>query len=147
MSPFERSLATLIAAAPEGCDDWWLIGSAAAHLSGIDLEPQDVDVFGGRATIERFLANLGVVTQAGSQSDRFRSTPFQSLSVENGLPLEFMGDLHVRDGDEWHPLRLTTRVSVNTPYGRVYMPSLAEQKAVFELFGRPKDLAKAAMIR
>ena len=61
MTPLEVSLARIVAAAPQA-DDWWLIGSVAARLSGIDLEPQDVDVLGSRTTIEAFARNLGRLT-------------------------------------------------------------------------------------
>lgn len=145
MRSLETSLARIVAAAPPS-DDWWLIGSVAARLCGIDLEPQDVDVLGSRATIEAFARNLGGGAVAGSGNDRFRSTPFLRVEIDGGLPVELMGDLHVNTGG-WLPLRVKTRVAVATVAGTVYVPSLAEQADIFEAFGRPKDLAKASLIR
>ena len=58
-SRLAKSLAVLIAATPEGQDDWWLIGSTAACLCGIDLEPQDVDLLASTATISAFAGRLG----------------------------------------------------------------------------------------
>lgn len=140
------SLTRIIAAAPQD-RDWWLIGSVAAKLSGIDLDPQDVDVLASRSTIDRFVANLGGGVVMGTENDRFRSTPFCRVEVPGGLPIELMGDLHVRHGDVWQPLVIRTRVAVDTPVGRVYVPSVDEQAEIFERFGRPKDLAKARRIR
>ncbi|EGF92549.1 hypothetical protein ABI_09860 [Asticcacaulis biprosthecium C19] len=145
MTPLEVSLARIVAAAPD-TDDWWLIGSVAARLSGIDLEPQDVDVLGSRTTIEAFARNLGGGVVAGSGSERFRSTPFVRIEIDGGLPVELMGDLHVNSGG-WTPLRVKTRVALTTAAGTVYAPSLAEQADIFEAFGRHKDLTKARLIR
>ena len=141
-----QSLERIIAAAPEG-RDWWLIGSAAAHLSGVDLSPADVDIVGGRETIEAFLARLGPANAKPSENGRFRSTPFCCIPVFGGLDIELMADLHVLSSGVWQPLILTTRVTLETEHGLVFVPALTEQVAVFELFGRPKDLAKAAMVR
>ncbi|ESQ92969.1 hypothetical protein ABAC460_01590 [Asticcacaulis sp. AC460] len=145
MTPLEVSLSRIVAAAPDA-GDWWLIGSVAARLLGIDLEPQDVDVLGSRATIEAFAGNLGGGVVAGSGSDRFRSTPFVRVEIDGGLPVELMGDLHV-NSDGWLPLKVKTRVAVATVAGVVYVPSLTEQAEIFETFGRPKDLEKARLIR
>ncbi len=142
-----QSLEKVIAAAPQGRDDWWLIGSAAAHLSGVDLAPADVDIVAGRETIEAFLARLGPAQPKPSENGRFRSIPFCCIPVSGGLDIEVMGDLHVLSSGVWQPLILTTRVPVETGHGPVFVPTLAEQVAVFELFGRPKDLAKAAMAK
>ncbi|ESQ77142.1 hypothetical protein ABAC402_01720 [Asticcacaulis sp. AC402] len=145
MTPLDVSLGRIVAAAPD-VDDWWLIGSVAARLSGIDLEPEDVDVLGSRDTIEAFVHNLGGGVIAGSGSDLFRSTPFVRVAVAGGLAIEMMGDLHLNTGG-WQPLTVKTRVAVPTATGIVYIPSLAEQADIFESFGRPKDLAKARLIR
>lgn len=140
----DLSLRKLIAAAPSG-EDWWLIGSAAAYLCGIELEPHDVDVVASQATVETLAHALGGIPVA-EPSALFRSTPFVRVYVPDGLPIELMGDLQVHATD-WTPLRLTTRVAIETPSGTIYVPSLDEQTAIFEQFGRPKDLAKAAILR
>ncbi len=142
MPPLETSLQRLLSAMPDR-DDWWLIGSAAAYLSGIDLKPQDVDLFGGRSTIMTLLDALGETPGGGKGDGLFRSDPFHRVEVDNGLDIEVMADLTVRG----EPLILHTRVAIETAFGPVFVPSLQEQVRVFELFGRPKDLTKAAAIR
>ena len=141
-----RSLARIVAAAPPG-QDWWLIGSTALMLSGIDVEPQDVDVLASTATINAFIANLGGGVVLGSANERFRSQPFCRVEVEGGLPIELMGDLEVQSRGNWQALEVTTRVPIETETGTVFVPTLDEQAAIFTLFGRPKDLAKAELIR
>ncbi|MBW8882334.1 MAG: hypothetical protein JF615_13180 [Asticcacaulis sp.] len=145
MTPLEVSLARLAAVAPAA--PWWLIGSVAAKLCGIDLEPEDVDVCASESIIEAMLTKLGVEPETRGQNDRFRSSPFCRVPVEGGLPIEVMGDLHVRQDGAWRPLVITTRLPVAVAGGTVYVPSLEEQARIFELFGRPKDLAKADLIR
>ena len=140
------SLDRLMASVPPDADDWWLIGSTAALLAGIALMPDDVDLFGGTATLDAVVRNLGGATVSGSPSQHFRSTPFCRITIEGGLPIEVMGDLEVGRDGQWRPLRIRTRIPVSFGSGQVYVPDLAEQAAIFELFGRPKDMAKAALV-
>ena len=147
--PLFTSLRQLIAAIPAGRDDWCLIGSAAAFLSGIDLQPDDIDVVGTKATIEALHANLGkgTSTLASEDSKLFHSMPFVRVQVEGGRPIELMGDLKICIDGAWQHLVITTRQRVITPAGILYVPSLKEQVSIFERFGRPKDLQKADLLR
>ncbi len=145
-APLAVSLARIVAAAPAGAD-WWLIGSVAAKLSGINVEPQDVDVLASTATIEAIADNLGGGVSQGNRNERFRSRPFCRVTVEHGLDIELMGDLEVCRSGIWQPLVVTSRVAVEIAAGTVYVPLLGEQVRIFELFGRPKDLAKAELIK
>jgi hypothetical protein len=145
VEPLDTSLNWLIDHAPKDAQ-WWLIGSAAALLIGAELNPQDVDVVASAAVIERI---TGVAPQ-GRTSDpasAFHSDPFFRLEIKGGLPIEFMGDLVVGPHGSRTPLNIHTRQAINLPRGTVYVPEILEQIAIFETFGRPKDLAKAEMLK
>jgi hypothetical protein len=57
-----------------------------------------------------------------------------------------MGDLEVKKASK--PMRIVfdNRISVVVGQSVVYVPSVTEQIALFHLFGREKDLAKAALL-
>jgi hypothetical protein len=145
----ERLAATLqlIAAKAPQADDWWIIGSAAAALMGVDLEPQDVDIFGGADTIRQFCAALGSAPKPAAANPLFKSEPFEVFTGEGLLPIELMGDMQLYRDGVWTPFAILSRISVEFGGGTVYVPSLPEQAAIFTAFGRSKDLDKAARVR
>ncbi|HVZ30145.1 MAG TPA: hypothetical protein VG839_07100 [Asticcacaulis sp.] len=146
----DRLAATLdliAAKAPVGADDWWLIGSAAAALMGVDMEPEDVDIFGGTATIRRFCDALGSQPKPPAPHTLFKSEPFEIFAGEGLLPIELMGDMQLWRNGAWTPLVISSRIAVAVTGGTVYVPSLAEQAEIFTAFGRDKDLDKAARLR
>src|SRR6185312_4305899 len=138
MSPeFVRS-AELIARVMPVDSDWWIIGSAALALGGIDLAPRDIDVFAASDVIETARLRLDVAA-APSYSNRFRSRPYFQFHPEGGLEIDFMGGLEVRAAGMWRNLHIESRIP--TPVGNVslFVPSLDDQAAILRLFGRPKD--------
>ncbi len=147
MNPLAATLDLIAARAPEGASDWWIIGSAAAALMGVDMEPLDVDIFGGGGTIRRFCTALGSSPKPPAAHTLFKSEPFEVFAFDGLLPIELMGDMQLRRGDSWIPLVVASRVAVPVAGGTVYVPSLEEQAAIFTAFGRDKDLEKAARVR
>ena len=127
---------------------WWIIGSTAALLSGFtDFDPDDVDLFGSTETMSAFVRSFGVEPASGALHFQFRSMPYQRISLPDTTPIEIMGNLEVVTAGRWHHLSVTTRVEV-TGFGTpLWIPSVREQIAIFELFGRPKDLAKAKILK
>ncbi|MGB6117105.1 MAG: hypothetical protein WBF87_02695, partial [Mesorhizobium sp.] len=69
---------------------------------------------------------------------------YQRVIRPNMTDIEVMGDLKVENAGIWRAVSFTSRAAFDVPGGRVFAPDLAEQIALFELFGRPKDLDKAA---
>jgi len=145
MSPELIRSTEVIARVMPGDRDWWIIGSAALALSGISVEPQDIDVFAASDVIEQARLALGVPAMP-SGSDRFRSIPYFQFHPEGGLPIDFMGGLEVRVADTWVPLHIESRVSVSIRNVTLFVPDLEEQVAILRLFDRPKDLARVALI-
>jgi hypothetical protein len=141
------ALAEIAIAAPADADDWWIIGSAAMVICGIeDLEPEDVDLLGSATTLSRCLDRWRVEPGQPRPGDRFRSQPYVRVELPGCLPIETMGDLHVFSQVGWQPMTPRTRAAVDVGGHRVFVPELQEQLDILQLFGRPKDLAKARMI-
>ena len=120
-------------------DPWWVIGSAAAALHGLEIPTiGDVDIVTSVADVRRLLSAPDVVAVDDDGTGQFRSDVFARLT---GLPLkvEFLGGLHVRGT----PLAIATRVVMMVGGKPVYVPSREELVRIFRLFGRPKDLTRA----
>lgn len=140
--PLQISLDVIAAVMPVD-PPWWIIGSTALVLSGVDLEPRDVDVFASFAIIEAARLKLGAAAMAPRPDAQFRSSPYFQVRPEGGLEIDFMGDLQVFSEGAWAPLVIESRQAA----GPVFIPSLDEQARVLRLFGRPKDLARLSLFQ
>jgi hypothetical protein len=118
---------------------WALIGSAALMLLGVPLEAAgDLDVVTDPAGAARLRSAWARWLQPGephAPDGPFRSDDFARYATPWGL-VEVMGGLRVRQGGELRPL-----VIVGGP-----IPAAHEQLRILRLFGRPKDLDKAARL-
>ncbi len=145
--------ATLSAALPvlqTHCrDPWWLIGSAALHVSGVpDIAVHDIDVLVTDADAVRLLAHWRERIDETFQPER--TDLFRSRFGRIGgfaLPLEVMGNLELRRAGEWRPVWPADRVTITWCGLTMHVPSLQAQSAILESFGRPKDVAKAEAVR
>lgn len=118
---------------------WWIIGSAAVLLHGIETSVADVDVLCGDEVDARAL--IAVIGGRVIESDGdpvFRSTVFGRTTM-TPIPVEIMVGLHVRG----EPIRLTAR---EWRHGAP-VPSRNELIVLLERFGREKDIARAALLR
>ncbi len=127
-------------------DPWFIIGSAAAALAGLAGEPvADVDILAGSSDLERVAQRLGMPHRRPDPSERFRSDRLLNLP---GAPLmiEIMAGLQVRTVQGWVPV--TVEASVAMPWGKaqVLIPTARDQARICHLFGRPKDLRRAARL-
>ena len=121
---------------------WWVIGSAAVVLHGAPTSVADIDVLCGSEDDARaVISALGGEILVGTGTDLFRSTVFGRCSAIP-LPVEVMAGLSVRG----EPVRLTTREWRHDDDVQVPVPSRAELIALLRRFGRPKDLARAALL-
>jgi hypothetical protein len=130
-------------AAPAFEDEWWILGSAAAALSGADiLEVRDVDLLLSERDARDLLARWSERrTEAVATSDQFRSTVFARFE-DAPLPIDVFGEFEMRVRGDWrriHPLTRERR-------GAVFTPSVAEQIAILEAMDRDKDKARIAAL-
>ncbi len=113
---------------------WMLIGSGALILLGAPQpDAADLDVVTSAQGAGRLRSAWAAWLEAGepkAPDGPFRSQDFARYASPWG-PVEVMGGLRVRG----RPL------DVSGP-----IPSATEQLRILRLFGRPKDLAKAAML-
>jgi len=130
-------------------DPWWLIGSTAMLLSGVDgVVPGDIDVLTSERDAEAFVARHADMLDGNhrppgdalfrSRFARFRFSP---------LPVEVMGGLQVRRDGAWVPVRIEATRMVDCGGALVPAPEPTEQLRLFEWFGRDKDLDKARRLR
>jgi hypothetical protein len=128
-------------------EPWWIIGSTAMVLSGIDyIEPDDIDVVADGAMLRRILSNAGVVEITPKPHEQFQSMPYTRMKVEGGTDLEFQGNLALFENGVWTRLTFASRIQVSLGNVAFYIPRLDEQLQIFRRFGRAKDLRKADII-
>jgi len=134
------------ASAPAGRDDWWIIGSAAMVLAGVpDVEPDDVDILCSRGTAHAFATGWDAIAIDGQLNERFRSEPYLRTFIPGCLTIEVMAGLEVNTDGAWRKASLGSRLPVEVNGTVLHIASLEDQIALFQLFGRDKDLVKARM--
>ncbi len=129
-------------------EPWTVIGSAAILLAGVDWpDCADLDIATtgvGAARLEAAWAAWREVDYAPDPDAPFRSR-FSRYDFGPGA-VEVMGGLEVRTPAGW--TRFEAGSTRRHPFdGRTWpAPDLAGQIAILKMFGRPKDLAKAAAL-
>ena len=144
---FARSLGRLAQAMSGARDDWWVIGSAAVALHG--GEPgtiADIDVIVSRRDLDALYARLPLSNSPDDSKPMFRSELF-GLWSEPPIAVEFMTGLDVRVGEEWFRIEPVTRTRVSHGDCEVFAPEIDELVTILEIFGREKDLDRAATLR
>ena len=127
---------------------WSLIGSGALMVAGGPINVcTDLDLMTtawGAETLEAVWT---------AHRDRAYSpdiaAPFRSRFSAYDFPagrVEVMGDLTLRGDGGWIPVAVPDTEVVDFAGLPVRVPALPAQAALFRRFGRPKDLAKAALV-
>lgn len=130
-------------------DPWWVIGSAALALAGVEgIAPNDVDLLLSVRDADACVAAHADCLESGDASagqDRFRSR-FARLRFAP-MPVEVMGGLQVHRDGRWKPVGVGETRIVALGAAAIRIPGIDEQLRLLELFGRDKDLAKAQRLR
>lgn len=122
-----------------------MTGSVGLVLSGFDLEPRDLDLetdAAGAVAIGGRLATQTIEPVRLVAGERVRSH-YGRFDVE-GVPVEVMGDMSIRDAaGTWHPpLDFATDIVTVTWRGfTIPVVSLAAQLRMYEHLGRPERIA------
>ena len=124
-------------------DHWWLIGGSAVALHGLAIGIADVDVLMSERDMRHVMAKLNLAAQQGVAIDRVRSEIWARWAA---LPLavDLMTGLQIRTGETWTRVVPATRDAIKVDGAMLYVPSRAELAGICRLFGRPKDLERAA---
>lgn len=126
-------------------EPWRLFGSAAMELLGAPgVSAADVDLLVSEADALAFIDALGAERIAGGTA-LFRSKVFGKVSA-TPLPVEIMAGFEVCVEGRWRPVRMETVREIAWNGGRLVVPELEEQIALCRLFGREKDLIRAAAL-
>lgn len=140
-----RTLAEIAGVMAAATQPWWVIAGAACALHGLDGPVRDVDVLLAPADARRLLPPLGIALAPGASHPRFRSALFGRW-VGPPLPVEFMADFAVGGANGWASVAPVTREAFAVGAAIVYAPARDELGRLLRLFGRPRDLARAARL-
>jgi hypothetical protein len=123
---------------------WWIIGSAAARLSGAAIDNiADVDLLLAPADARRFIARFPPDRLAPKEpSAQFRSAVFARI-VAAPLPIEAMAGFEMKIAGVWRRIAPESRVW----RGRWATPAVDEQIALLGAMGREKDAPRLAALR
>jgi len=128
-------------------EDWWLIGSAAMVLMGVDLPAiDDVDILTTPAGARALAVRWGLEPTTPGPSERFDSEVFFQRS-DTPLAVEVMAGFRVKTTAGWVPVLPKTRVAMAGPGKPWFAPSRDELLDMLALFGRAQDLERAALLR
>lgn len=141
------TIVRLAAFLEETSDPWWILGSAAVALSGVDPGGvRDIDVLVSLPDACRLMETKALPNDADGGGALFRSEIFLRPDLGD-VPVEIMANYAIRQGNVWRPVTLQTRETVSVGGATVYLPDLSEQMALFERMGRPKDLCRLDILR
>lgn len=136
------TLGLIADAARHFADPWWIIGSAAARLSGAAIDNvADVDILASLRDGERLIELWGGAAPAKS-SAQFRSKLFARFDT-TPLPVEAMAEFDMLIGGVWLRVQPATRIET----AGVFIPSVEEQIEILAMMARPKDARRAAALR
>ena len=146
-----RILATLTEAS-EGLklldDDYYIIGSSALILSGIDIGiTHDIDILttSHNSDILQKAWNNKLIENPGmKESDLFKSN-FACFQFRK-MQIEAIGNLNVFKESQWIPLNINDYNIFTLNDLKIKIPTLTEQIRILNLFGRSKDLLRISII-
>lgn len=129
-------------------DDYFIIGSCAMLLSGIAVPIiTDLDLLmssGDAETLKGIWSHKMRKDFSPENHQLFRSN-FARFNFGE-FDIEVMGNLEVCKKGQWLPVLVNQATEVSINEMRIKIPTMAEQKRIFLLFGRKKDVAKAEQI-
>jgi hypothetical protein len=126
----------------ETADPWWVLGSAAMALIGVDPgEIRDIDVLVSASDAEALMTTYSLPNEADGGTEGFRSTYFLKPDLGD-VPVEVMGGYQIRTGGLWTPVEPLSRQRITIDNAKIYIPNRNEQIEILKQLGRPKDLAR-----
>ncbi len=129
-------------------DNFYLIGSAALNLSGFELDKMyDIDILVSDRDADFLREEWGnrLTKEHITSDDKLFSSKFARYKF-SVLDIEIMGDLKVNKKGIWERLEITENESIAVGNFEIKIPTLNEQKRIFQLFGREKDKKRIKLI-
>lgn len=147
----DRILSTL-AEATEGLNllngDYYIIGSSAIILSGIDVGiTHDIDILTNsyHSNVLRAAWNDKLVKDPPMKESGLFESDFACFQFSE-MQIEVLGDLKVFKGDRWVHLDVNDYDIFNLNGLEIKIPTLTEQIRILNLFGRKKDMNRINII-
>lgn len=129
-------------------DDYFIIGSAALILTGIEItDTRDIDILTSDRDANRLRGmwkSRLVENHTTTNDDLFRSN-FSRYHF-GALDVEILGDLEVQKDNQWKRLIIQDYIIHSEKGIQLKLPSIEEQKRIFQWFGRDKDIIKLDLI-
>lgn len=134
-------------------DPWWVVGSAAIALVGVNIEVPHVELLVSERDAHTLLIDWAAPQPADAWQDRLRA--IRGLHASTPIPIAVIGQPEVMTETGWRPVVPSTRVEVtiagghdtSTPQARaLYIPDPDDQLALLLLFRRPQDLVRAELL-
>jgi hypothetical protein len=146
LSPLESTLASVAIIMAEAREPWWIIGSAALalHLQK-EIDVTDVDVLLSVADACDVREKLKIPFTPISPHPLFHSKEYFTWD-RHALPAEFMAGFSVHIEGKWQKVTCRSRQLFEVAGHAIYTPDIVELASLFKLFGRPKDLARLALL-
>lgn len=147
----DRILSTL-AEATEGLNllngDYYIIGSSAIILSGIDVGiTHDIDILTNtyHSNVLRAEWNDKLVKDPPMKESNLFESDFACFQFSE-MQIEVLGDLKVFKGDRWVHLDVNDYNIFKLNGLEIKIPTLTEQIRILNLFGRKKDMNRINII-
>lgn len=126
--------------------DWWVIGSTAIALAGVEgIVPHDIDVLISADAARALAERLKVEPLALSPHPKFRSEVFFRRSLV-AREAEFMGGFEVAGEGGWRGFWPVSRCMIPVRGDVIPIPAVEDLKRMCRLFGRSKDMEKLARL-
>ncbi|WP_343528295.1 hypothetical protein [Sphingomonas sp.] len=136
-------VARAMAVFPEG---WWIIGSAAMALHGVEAgRVNDIDLLVDQRLATAVLDRLGIAPLVLPPDPLFRSAVFARWEGA-AVPVEIMAGFQLCVGGAWYPVEPHSRERIMIDDDGLFVPDRPELLSLFRLFGRPKDAPRIAAL-
>ncbi len=127
-------------------DPWWIIGSTAVALHGVDPGPiNDIDILVSVPDAGRLAENWQCPNMANTGSELFRSQVLLRPNI-GCFPVEAMAGLEFRTLDNWQHLSPKTRQEIRCETCGLFVPDRPELIEILRSFGREKDIRRANLL-
>jgi len=123
-------------------DPWWILGSAAMALIGVDPgDIQDIDVLVSERDARSLMANYDLKNLADGGTERYRSNLFLTPNI-GPVRVEVMSGYQIRTDGAWQSVAPVSRRAINIGSAVIFVPDREDQADLLKRLGRPKDLER-----
>lgn len=129
-------------------DDYFIIGGAALFLLDVPIKrTHDIDILCSKRDAASLCDRWARFKNEdpNTTDDELFKSDFHQFVFPN-IEVEVQGELMVKKGDVWVPIKVESYQEVKLDKVKVKVPTLAEMLRILRLFGRPKDLKRISFI-